>query len=511
MSGHSGRSQTIWIETQKGALDRPPLAEDTRTDVCIVGAGIAGLTVAYCLAREGKRVAVLDDGPIGGGMTACTTAHLSNAIEHGYANLERLHGQTGARIAAQSHTSAIDRIEAFAADEHIACDFERLDGYLFLPSGESPEDLQRELEAVHRSGLSEVELLDRAPLASLDATTCLRFPRQAQFHPLKYLGGLAHAVERRGGRIFTGTHAHEIEGGARARVTTSRGRTITADALVIATNTPVTDLVTIHTKQAPYTTYVIGARIIKGSVPKALYWDTLDPYHYVRLHDVQSDSGGTYQVLIVGGEDHKSGQATDGDKRYALLESWARRRFPKIERIEYRWSGQVMESVDSLGFIGRDPGAQPNVYVATGDCGMGMTHGTLAGIIITDLILGRENEWATLYEPSRKTLKAAGTYVKDALNVAAQYTEWITGGDVNSSEDIPRNTGAVLRRGLTKIAAYRDGDGKLHERSATCPHLGCIVAWNATEQTWDCPCHGSRFDKLGKVINGPANSDLDPV
>jgi Rieske Fe-S protein len=182
-----------------------------------------------------------------------------------------------------------------------------------------------------------------------------------------------------------------------------------------------------------------------------------------------------------------------------------------IEQVEYRWSGQVMEPVDGIAFIGRDPGNADNVYIATGDSGMGMTHGTIAGMLITDLIMGRECSWETLYDPSRKTLRAAGTYVQETLNMASQYADWVTAGEVGSSDEIPRDSGAVIRRGLKKVAVYRDNSGTLHERSAVCTHLDCIVAWNQTEKTWDCPCHGSRFDKMGTVINGPANTDLTQV
>jgi glycine/D-amino acid oxidase-like deaminating enzyme/nitrite reductase/ring-hydroxylating ferredoxin subunit len=495
-----------------------PLAEDTRADVCVIGAGIAGLSTAYLLARYGKSVVVLDDGPVGGGQTQRTTAHLSNAIDDRYFEIERLHGAEGAKLVAESHTAAIDRIEGIVRESWIECGFRRLDGYLFLPPGESASLLDRELAAAHRAGLTDVERIPRAPLASFDTGSCLRFPRQAEFHPLKYLAGLADAIKRTKGRIFTGTHAQTIEGGKSARVKTSSGRSVAADAVVVATNTPVNDLLAIHTKQAPYMSYVIGAAVPHESVPAALYWDTLDPYHYVRTHSSPSEAGtvetrtlGEQDVLIVGGEDHKTGQADDAAQRYARLEAWTRERFPMIGEILFRWSGQVMETIDGLAFIGRNPLDEPNVFIATGDSGMGMTHGTIAGILLTDLILGRENPWTTLYDPSRKTLGALCHFACENLNIAKQYGEWLTSGDVDSTDQIKPGTGAVVRRGLTKIAAYRDEDGNLHERSAICPHLGCIVHWNDAEATWDCPCHGSRFDRFGVVVNGPANRDLVDV
>jgi len=512
MDSHSRQTISIWVATAE-VPEHSPLTQNTHSDVCIVGAGIAGMTTAYLLAREGKSVIVLDDGRIGGGMTERTTAHLSNAIDDRYFEIERLHGEKGARIAAQSHTAAIDRIEAIIAEEGIDCDFERLDGYLFVPPGDSKGVLERELKAAHRAGLRDVEQVERAPIDSFDTGLCLRFPRQAQFHPLKYLTGLSRAIERDGGRIFSGTHASNMEGGAHARVETSDGYVVTADAIVIATNTPVNDIVTIHTKQASYTTYVIGARIPRGSVTRALYWDTDDPYHYVRVVEgASSKDGDHYDVLMVGGEDHKSGQENDGDQRHSLLEAWARERFPMMESIELRWSGQVMEPVDGIAFIGRNPGDPRNVYIATGDSGMGMTHGTIAGILITDLIMKRECAWVPLYDPSRKTLRASLRFAMESINIVAEFVEgYLTGGDVDSPEKIAQGDGAIIRRGLSKFAVYRDEHGTLHERSAVCPHLGCIVSWNRLEKTWDCPCHGSSYDRYGRVISGPANSDLEGV
>lgn len=509
MDSNSGQTLSIWMATAE-ELESAPLYENMHADVCIVGAGIAGMTTAYLLTRADRAVIVLDDGRIGGGMTERTTAHLSNAIDDRYFEIERLHGEKGALLAAESHTAAIDRIEAIVAEEGIACDFERLDGYLFAPPDDSKELLERELQAAHRAGLTNVEQVERAPIEGFDSGRCLRFPRQAQFHPLKYLAGLKRAIERGGGRIFTGTHAGKIAGGPNTRVETSNGFAVSAAAIVIATNTPVNDIVTIHTKQASYTSYVIGARIPRGSVTRALYWDTADPYHYVRVQSVSTQEGDDYDLLLVGGEDHKTGQADDGEQRYAHLEAWARERFPMIERIELRWSGQVMEPVDGLAFIGRNPGDFKNVYIITGDSGMGMTHGTMGGILITELIVAGAGSWESLYDPSRITLRAALHYARENINVAAQYVEgYLSGGDVDTAEDIAPGAGAVVRRGIAKVAVYRDDAGTLHERSAVCPHLGGIVAWNHAERTWDCPCHGSRFDGYGGVITGPANRNLE--
>lgn len=468
---------------------------------------MAGLSTAYLLSREGKRVVVLDDGPIVSGETERTTAHLVTALDDRYFELERLHGEKGAQLAAESHAAAIDRIEAIVREEAIACDFERVDGYLFNAPGEAADLLDRELAAALRAGLTSTVMVPRAPLGTFDTGRALRFPRQAQFHPLRYLAALAEAITRQGGKIFAHTHAAKIQGGKSASVETPEGVTVSCDAIVVATNTPVNDRLVIHTKQAAYRTYVIGVTIPAGSVPKVLYWDTADPYHYVRLQP----AGTSEDVLIVGGEDHKTGQAEDTEARYAQLEQWTRERFPMAREVKFKWSGQVMEPVDALAFIGRNPMDHDNVFVATGDSGNGMTHGTIAAILLTDLILGRPNAWADLYNPSRVTLKATGEFAKETVNMAAQYADWLTAGDVEKDRLVPCGTGAIVRHGLKKIAVFRDADGTFHECSAVCPHLGGIVHWNATEKTWDCPAHGSRFDRFGQVLNGPANKDLNAI
>jgi Rieske Fe-S protein len=260
-------------------------------------------------------------------------------------------------------------------------------------------------------------------------------------------------------------------------------------------------------------TYVIGASVPKGAVTDALYWDTRQAYHYVRLQPMENDTNGYAgnDFLIVGGEDHKSGQADDTGLRHSRLEQWARVRVPEMGQVEFTWAGQCMETVDGLAFIGRNPLDADNVFIATGDSGMGITHGTIAGMLLSDLILGKQNPWAVLYDPSRKPIRAAAQFAKENLNVAAQYVDWLTPSEVESVREIRPGTGAVLRRGLSKVAVYRDDKGNCTEMSAVCPHLGCIVHWNAAEHSWDCPCHGSRFTERGKVINGPANVDLQPL
>lgn len=482
--------------------DLTPLEADTHADVCIIGAGIAGLSVAYGLLLLGHRVVVLEKDVPGSGETGRTTAHLTTVLDQRYVELERMHGADGARRAAQSHAAAIDAIESIVARESIDCDFRRVDGYLVPASDDDREVLRLELEAARRAGLSGVELVARAPLTSFETGPCLRFPMQAQLDAGKYVTGLLDAVLRLGGVVHVQTHMARIDESPTLRVVTPADVAVTCDAVVVSTNTPVTDVVTMHTKQAAYRTFVIGARIPVDAVPQMLLWDTGEPYHYVRRVGEN--------LLLVGGEDHKTGQEDDGEARFGRLEAWARERFP-IETIEFRWSGQVVEPVDGLAFIGQDPSTASRVFLVTGHSGNGFTYAAIARMVLPDLVDGRANEWATLYDPARVSLSAAGDYVKENANVAVQYVDWLTTAGSEGAEGLEPGSGAVVQAGLKKVAIYRSHDNVLHTMSAVCPHLGCVVAWNSVESSWDCPCHGSRFEATGCVINGPANVGLERV
>jgi Rieske Fe-S protein len=371
--------------------------------------------------------------------------------------------------------------------------------------------------------------LEKAPLQSFDTGPCIRFPNQAQFQPLKYLKGIQNSIIKNGGQIFTEIHAQEVNVDS---IKTVGGYTLKARNIVIATNAPIIDKASkIYDKQDAYRTYVIGARIKKGAIPTALYWDTGDqksenlvaPYHYVRIQKMDDDND-NYDLLIVGGEDHQTGNISSDEeieKRYSQLESWTRERFP-IEGIKYRWSGQVMEPQDSIAFIGHNPGDnRNNIYIATGDSGNGITHGTIAGILLTDLILGKSNPWTALYDPSRKPSKAPGT--KSEEGVQTQFQEEKPADESKQESDkksftkeeekmssvgnLKEGQGIVLEE--KKIAAYKDHKGQLHTYSAVCTHLGCTVTWNNSEKSYDCPCHGSRFSPSGNAINGPANTALE--
>lgn len=492
-------SVSIWKD--EPPLLGEPLTGDLETDVCIVGAGIAGMSVAYELAQVGRQVVVLDDNAIGGGETAQSTAHLSSAIDDQYCMLEQMHGAEGAQIAYRSHDAAITRIEEIVAREAIDCDFTRVDGYLFLAAGDQPALLDHEFEAAHRAGFTDVERLPRAPLTAFDTGPCLRFPRQGQFHPLRYVAGLRDAIARASGRIFTGAHVDKIVSDGPPHVVTSGGQTVKAKAIVVATNTPVNDRVAIHTKQAPYRTFALALELPPDAMEPMLLWDTGDPYHYVRVHRPNERDA----FLIVGGEDHETGHRDDARERFSRLEAWTRKRFRAADGVVRKWSGQVLEPADGVAFIGRNPGLRDHpVFIATGDSGHGITHGVIAGLLLRDLVLGRENEWSKLYDPSRKPLHAVKEMAHIALSAASGYAEWIKPAEARITADIDAGKGAIMRRGARKFAVYRAPDGGLEVCSAVCPHLGGIVQWNSAERSWDCPCHGSRFSPTGEVLNGPA-------
>lgn len=498
----NGASTSLWMQTQLPRF--PAMPADCAADVCVIGAGIAGLSTAYLLAREGQSVVVIDALEPGAGETGRTTAHFFPPDER-YCNIEDAFGADMTRLVADSYRQAIALVESIIHHEGIRCEFQRLDGYLFAPDAHGRDLLRREETAARKAGVA-AGLVDRVPGLQFDTGPALRFAEQAQFHPLKYLAGLAHGVLRQGGQIFSRTRATSLSSENERQLVHTASGIIRAKAVVVATNTPFNDRVVMHTKQAGYRSYVIGVRVPRGSVPPMLLWDTSVPYYYVRLADAGADA--PYELLIAGGADHKVGQDVRPQHRYGELENWVRARFPMAGQTDFRWSGEVMEPADGLAFLGRNPMDSGNVYLITGDSGNGMTHCTAGAILVSDLIMGREHPWAALYDPARKPLHGVGNFLREQANTLAQYGEWLTGGEVESAREIAHGQGAIVREGMRKLAVYRDSDGGLHVLSATCTHLGGIVAWNAAERSWDCPCHASRFDVDGDVLHGPAVAPL---
>ena len=510
----SGSNISFWIKTISEPIVFTTLDQDIITDVLVIGGGISGLTTAYCLIKEGFSVVLVEDGYIGSGETGRTTAHISCALDDHYYELEKTFDERTARLAANSHTAAIKWIENTVKRHNIDCNFKRVDGYLFLHPTDNIETLQKEIDATHRAGL-KTEMLQSIPYISGEAgKSCIKFPEQAQFHVMHYLKGLADAFVDAGGKIFTQSRAKDItDKGA-----TVNGYTISAEHIVVATNTPINDLTVMHTKQWPYRTYVIGCKIPKGEIPFALWWDSGDqkskwiskPYHYIRLEEFDETS----DVLIVGGEDHRTGQAEEENlsesARYDRLFEWAKVHFPIVKSVDFKWSGQVMEPIDSLAFLGRNPGDE-NIYIVTGDSGNGITHGTLGGIIITDLIKGRDSHWIDIYNPSRITIKTTLDYLHEVGKMAVQYGDWISIEEIKELDQLQKGEGGIIAIGLKKVAAYCDENGIVHVCTAICPHMGGILQWNPDEKSFDCPLHGSRFTKYGKVINGPASSNLKVI
>lgn len=500
-------TQTLWKSSKSSNERFNQLRKYIDVDVCVIGAGIAGVINAYLLAKTGRSVALIDSGEISNGATIDTTAHITWVLDQRYHKLCETYGNQNTKLIAQSHRKAIENIAKIIKDEKIDCNFEWVSGFLFAAQPDEVEEKNetywdQELYTLRNLGFTDIHSLSTAPLASVKTGPAIEFTNQAQFHPIKFIHGLISVLKNLGVQIYTNSRVVNIQGESPVFVETEDKGMISTRAAIIATNSPINNIFRMHTKQSAYQSYVIAMRIPRFSHSRALYWDDLDPYHYVRFAPSED-----YDLMIVGGEDHKTGQENDADDRFARLERWARVHFSQAGEVEYRWCGQVLEPIDDLAFIGRNPGNK-NIYIATGFSGNGMTYGMISGLILKDLIDEKHHAWENIYDPSRITLHAAGEFAKENLNVAWQMSDWVKSGDVEGVDDIANNEGAVVRQGLKMLAVYKDESGQVSSYSAKCPHLGCIVHWNAAAKTWDCPCHGSRFSCHGEVITGPTTKDL---
>jgi|CXWL01.1.fsa_nt_gi glycine/D-amino acid oxidase-like deaminating enzyme/nitrite reductase/ring-hydroxylating ferredoxin subunit len=493
-------SQSLWLATSDGT-NFPALHADLTVDVAIVGAGITGLTAATLLKNAGLSVAVIEAERVAEGVSGFTTAHITEALDRSCRQLIEDMGEDNARLAAESGRVALSQIAAFVRKEEIDCDFTRVRGFQYTEDPDTMPELEAEHEAAASLG-SKVTLTREVPLP-FKVVGALRFDGQAQFHPRHYLHPLALAIPGKGSHVFERTRVVEVEDGEPCRVVTSEG-TVTARHVILATHAPFNNAL-LQTKVASYRSYVLALRLMDGEVaPLGLFWDTEDPYHYIRSH--ASDGG---PLLIVGGEDHKTGKDEDTTERFETLLAFAAARF-KVASVQYRWSAQVIEPVDGLPFIGRESGSE-HVYVATGFSGTGITFGTLAGMINTDLILDRKNPYQDLYDPSRFKAKASIVdYVKENVDFPVHLVkDRLKGAEATSLAEVAKGEGKIVELGGEKTAVYRDERGLLHAVSPVCTHMGCLVGFNNAEKTWDCPCHGSRFDKDGKVLNGPAVTPLE--
>jgi glycine/D-amino acid oxidase-like deaminating enzyme/nitrite reductase/ring-hydroxylating ferredoxin subunit len=501
----SANTRPLWADTATMAkLDSQ--SEQVAVDVCIVGAGITGLTAATLLKKAGKTVALIELGRVGSGETSHTTAHLTEVFDIDYRDLISHFGIEGAQLASQSLRRGIERIEQNIHDYGIECDFSRVPGYQFTERSSQVDEIEDEAAEATRLGVPN-EVVETTELP-FHVERAVRFDHQAQMNPTAYLVGLAKRIPGEGSFIFEETRMQEVQedhaakGGRSCRVITDRG-VIVANQVFVAANVPSSNRYFMHMKIAAYRTYAIAVTTQNNFDTKGLYWDLDEPYHYIRTF---SRDGVNH--LIIGGEDHKTGQDVDTSKHFQRLEEWARERF-EIKTVTHRWSGQVIEPVDGLPYIGRNSLSE-NIFVATGYSGTGLTMGTVAAMIVSDLILGLENPWVELFEASRmKPLASIKNFISENIDYPSHMIgDRLSPAQAQGTEALREDEGAIVRVEGKKLAAYRDPGGELHLLSPVCPHMGCHVQWNNAEKSWDCPCHGSRFAPTGQLLNGPAVSDL---
>jgi glycine/D-amino acid oxidase-like deaminating enzyme/nitrite reductase/ring-hydroxylating ferredoxin subunit len=492
------RPRSLWIATAPGR-PFPRLREDVEVDVAIIGGGITGLTAALLLKRAGRTVAVLESRRVAEQVTGGTTAHLTEALDADAGTLIRDFGEDGARRAYESSRAALEQIASIVAEEKLDAGFHRVPAWWWTETAKGVPALEAEHEALRRLGV-RATVVKKPPLG-FPAKAGLRFDEQARFHVRDYLLPLARRIAKAGSHVYEQTRVLDIEDAEPCRVVCETG-VVTAQQVIVATHVPI-GAFWVQPKLAQYRSYVIAGPY-EGKVADALLWDDADPYHYVRLQETAKG-----RMLVVGGEDHKVGQEADTLGCYQRLLDWTLERF-RLRAVAYRWSRQVVETVDGLPYIGR-PGRSERVFVGTGYSGTGMTFGTLAAMMATDAVLGRENPWSSLYRYNRVKAPAAA---KDLVTENVDYPVQMVKGRLKVRggryAEVPRNAGCVLSVDGERLAVYRDGRGKVQARSAVCTHMGCIVRWNPAETTWDCPCHGSRFDVDGSVIDGPAVKPLAP-
>jgi glycine/D-amino acid oxidase-like deaminating enzyme/nitrite reductase/ring-hydroxylating ferredoxin subunit len=486
----------------------PALDRDLTVDVVVIGAGMTGLTAACLLKRSGRTVAVIDRRRCGGVDSGLTTAHVTCVTDRDLSELVKHFGRDHARAAWDAGLAAIEQIDRIVRSEEIDCQWTWVPGYKHLPAGAGDDtsqvrDLQEEASLAADLGF-DARFVESVPF---HGTPGIEYGGQAKFHPRQYLSALAKRIDGDGSHVFEHTESEDVCD--RPLTVKANGHTLSCDRIVIATHTPLmgktgmASAVALQTKLYLYTSYVVGGRIPKGSVAEALYWDTADPYHYLRL-----DPHRGFDYAIFGGKDHKTGQG-DPETAYRELEADAKRILPPFE-ITHRWSGQVVETNDGLPFIGETSASQ---FAATGFAGNGMTFGTLAGLMAHDWATGRRNPWAELLDPGRTTVRG-GTW--NYLKENADYPYYLirdrfVGPDAKSLRAVRPGEGRIVEIAGKKVAAYRSEKGTTTLLSPVCTHMGCHVKWNDVESTWDCPCHGSRFTPAGKVLSGPAETPLSPA
>jgi glycine/D-amino acid oxidase-like deaminating enzyme/nitrite reductase/ring-hydroxylating ferredoxin subunit len=495
----------LWMEINATHFERP--VRSGRYDAVIVGGGIAGLTAALLMKQAGARVCLLERNQIGNGYTGCTTAHLSCVTDTRLSQLVSTFGREEAALVWYAGIAAIDNIEHLVHQNGIECGFKRVPGYLHAAlerAGDESDTFKEEAALARELGFN-ASFVEHAPLVCRPG---MRVEQQAKFHPLAYLQALAAAVDGGGSAVCEDVAVGAIEDDPLAVVAGEAH--IECDYLVIATHVPLVGKTGFwkaslqHSKLAPYSSYVLSGKIPRGLAPEALLWDTSDPYYYLRI-----DRGVETDRVIFGGNDHKTGQASNTAECFDRLQVTLLRILPSVE-IDHRWSGQVIETNDGLPYIGESSARQ---FVATGFSGNGMTFGTLAGMMACDAMLRKSNPWQELFSVDRTKIRGgAWDYLKENLDYPYyMLADRLAPPPSRDPRSLRPGTAKVLSLDGRRVACFCDERGELHQVSAECTHLGCLVQWNQAEQTWDCPCHGSRFRPTGEVVAGPAESPLEEV
>jgi glycine/D-amino acid oxidase-like deaminating enzyme/nitrite reductase/ring-hydroxylating ferredoxin subunit len=482
----------------------PALAGGHTTKVAVVGGGIAGITTALLLKRAGVQVAILEADSVGSGVTGHTTGKLTAGQGLAYSRIEDEHGADTAHRYADSQLAALELIFDLAGELRVDCELERVADYVYAQTAEEVELLEAELEASRNAGLPRIlERGKNQPVPT--AVAALRLSHQGQFHARKYVLGLAQAVDGDGSRVFEHTRVLDIESGDGWQLTTDAGE-VRAEHVVLATNAPITSRGLFFARAHAWRSYAVAAPVPRHVLPDT--WITAGaPTRSLRTTPYGRDG----RLLVIVGEGHRAGQSDDTRRPYQALEAFLRTNFPGTEA-RYRWSTQDQFPVDGLPYIGRVGAPDSRLYVATGFSGWGLTNASVGALVIRDAIIGRESAWETLFDPNRSALaRAPGALVRENANVARQ----LVGGRIRDRSgdpiEIESGSGSVLEIGGEKAAIHRDGGGNLHAVSPVCTHMGCLVGWNEAERTWDCPCHGSRFDIDGTVLAGPATQPLAAV
>jgi glycine/D-amino acid oxidase-like deaminating enzyme/nitrite reductase/ring-hydroxylating ferredoxin subunit len=473
-------------------------------DVIVVGGGITGITTALLLQKAGRSCLVAEAQNLGFGTTGGTTAHLNTMLDTDYHTLINDFGEENARRVATVTREAIALIHKQVEQYGIDCGFEELPGYLFAQDEQQVKDLERIFEASRQVDIP-IEYSNRLPIP-VDFQKALVFDNQGQLHPSRYLFALAQAFEEAGGVLLQHCRVTDVEESDTLQVRTDHGNFL-ARQLIYATHIP-PGVNLLHFRCAPYRSYVLGVKLKnEEQYPNALVYDMHEPYHYYRTQEMD---GETY--LIAGGEDHKTAHQENTEQCFRNLESYIRQHFD-VEEVSFRWSSQYFETTDGLPYIGHLPGASDNVFVATGYSGNGITLGTAAAMVLRDLVVSGDSPYKELFAPGRvKPVAGFTTFVKEQVDVVKEFVgKWFSQRTIDSLAELAHGEAKVVDYEGTSIALYKDEEGKLHAVSPTCPHAKCAVAWNSSEKSWDCPCHGSRFSFDGALLTGPARTDLEPI